>query len=461
MAKRLLTDASALAIVSTETRQEIADAGCRGLRLVVQPSGAKSWAFRYLFAGKPRKLTLGALYAGRGEPPEAELDRPLTVAAARKLATDAADRAMRGSDPAKAKRTSKQALRRQQHHEQLKDRDTVENVAREFVEKYAMVKTRSWKHTAGTLGLKPDKNGRLIRSASGGEVLSAWGDRSAHDITRRDVHALLDGIVSRGAPVKANRTLAAIRKMFNWAAGRDIIAASPCVGVTAPTKEISRDRILSDQELRLVWLASDKLGWPFGPQVRMLILTLQRRDEVTGMRRSEVSDGLWTLPKERVKNSREHQVPLAPEAVMLLNSLPIIGRGEYVFTLTGNTPSVGFDGCRYQFDEEILTLQKQEALQRGGDPDKVQQLPHWTLHDLRRTGASGMARIGIPLATIEKVLNHTSGSFGGIVSVYQRHTYASEMREALEKWASFVQDLVSGNATDNALHFAPATALAH
>jgi integrase len=331
----------------------------------------------------------------------------------------------------------------------LSDRDTIESVARQFIEKYAMLKTRSWKHTAGTLGLKPDKHGRLVRSASGGEVLSAWEGRSAHEITRRDVNALLDGIVSRGAPVKANRTLAAIRKMFSWAASRDIIPASPCVGVSPPTKEVSRDRILTDAELRWIWLACGKLGWPFGPQAQMLILTLQRRDEVTGMRRSEIRDRLWTLPKERVKNSREHQVPLAPAAATLLNSLPVIGRGEYIFTLTGNTPSVGFDGCRQRLDAEILALQKEDAFRSGADPDHVQPLPHWTLHDLRRTGASGMARLGIPLPTIEKVLNHTSGSFGGIVSVYQRHTYADEMRDALEKWAAFVGALVAGPAGEN------------
>jgi hypothetical protein len=318
MARRMLTDASALAVLPTHQRQEIADAGCRGLRLVVQPGGSKSWAFRYLFAAKPRKLTLGPLYAGGDEPLIAELDDALTVAAARKLASSAALSVARGIDPASAKRLHKQTIRQQQLHAEVNSRDTVESLARQFVEKYARVKTRSWKHTAGTLGFKVEANGKLVRSASGGEVLSVWSDRSAHEISRRDVNALLDGIVSRGAPVKANRTLAAIRKMFSWAVSRDIIAASPCVGVSPPTKEISRDRVLTDGELRLVWIASHKLDWPYGPQLRLLILTLQRRDEVTGMRRSEISDRLWTLPKERVKNFREHQVPLAAEVVTLL-----------------------------------------------------------------------------------------------------------------------------------------------
>lgn len=446
MARRMLTDASAIAVVPTSERQEIGDAGCRGLRLVVQPTGAKSWAFRYEFAGKSRKLTLGPLYIGGDEPSTAELDYPLTVSGARKLASDAALTVARGSDPAKAKRTKKQAVRKKQLHAQS-DRDTVESLAREFVEKYAKIKTRSWKHTAGTLGLKVDENGRLVRSPSGGDVLSAWGDRSAHEITRRDVNALLDEIVSRGARVKANRVLAAIRKMFSWAVSRDIIAASPCFGVSPPTKETSRDRVLADWELRLVWLASHRLSWPFGPLLRLLILTLQRRDEVTGMRRAEITGQLWTLPKERVKNFREHQLPLAPAVMTLLKTVPVIGSGEYVFTLTGNSPTAGLGGCRDQLDAEILILQKEEALQRGDDPDQVQPLPHWTLHDLRRTGASGMARLGIALPTIEKVLNHTSGSFGGIVSVYQRHTYADEMRNALEKWADFVEALVARPAT--------------
>ena len=120
---------------------------------------------------------------------------------------------------------------------------------------------------------------------------------------------LLDGIVAGGRPVAANRVLTAIRKLFNWAIERDIIASSPCAGVKPPTPEQSRDRVLSDDELRNVWRAADQLGGPFGALVKLLILTGQRRDEVARMTWSEVDFDarLWTLPKERSKNGRPHE----------------------------------------------------------------------------------------------------------------------------------------------------------
>jgi hypothetical protein len=289
---KVLTPLAVKAARSGTERREIPDAGCKGLYLVVQPAGAKSWAFRYRFNGRPKKLTLGPLYLGRDELEQAVLDHPNTLAGARKLAGEAALQVARGVDPAKhKKREKKQALLRAEHAELL-DRDTIEAVARLFIEKYAKPNTRpaSWLQTARLIGLKPDPEDdrKLVRTDSGGEVLSRWGDRTIHEITRRDVHDLLDRIVSRGSPVTANRVLAAIRKMFAWAASRDIVPVSPCAGVAPPTAETSRDRVLSDDELRLIWRAAYAIGWPFGPMVQTLILTLQRRDEVAGMSRREL-----------------------------------------------------------------------------------------------------------------------------------------------------------------------------
>jgi integrase len=287
-----------------------------------------------------------------------------------------------------------------------------------------------------------------VSTETGGEILSRWRGRTVHEITRRDVNELLDSIVARDSPITANRTLAAIRKMFNWAVSRDIITVSPCAGVSPPSPEISRDRVLDDNELRLAWLASDTIGWPFGPFVQILILTVQRRDEVAGMFRKELrhEERLWIVPKERTKNSIEHEVPLSPTAWDLLARQPkIAGKAGLVFTVTGETPISGFSRAKDRLDTEILRIQRAEA----EDPDRVTPLPHWTLHDLRRTGASGMARLGIQLPVIEKVLNHISGSFRGVTGVYQRHSFAEEKRKALEVWASFVQSVVSGRPLAN------------
>ncbi|MGB3271805.1 MAG: integrase arm-type DNA-binding domain-containing protein [Xanthobacteraceae bacterium] len=440
-------------------RREIPDPGCKGLYLVVQPSGAKAWAYRYRFAGRPKKLTLGPVYIGDDEPDEAALDQANTLAGARKLATEAAQQVARGNDPAKAKKREKAAARRRAENAELRDRDTVEAVARQFIDKYARRHTResSWVQTARLIGFKPDPDDpkKLVRTTSGGEVLSEWGDRTVHDITRRDVLDLLDGIVSRGSPVTANRVLAAIRKMFNWAVARDILPTSPCAGVKPPSAEQSRDRVLTDDELRLVWKGCDAIGEPFGPLVKALILTLQRREEVAGMRRDELrpQDRLWVIPAARVKNGQEHDVPLSDAALALFEARPRIGKAGFMFTVNGTTSVSGYSRAKDRLDAEILKIQQTEAKERGENPDEVKPIPHWTLHDLRRTGASGMARLHIDLPVIEKILNHTSGSFRGVVGVYQRHSYADEKRKALEAWARFVDSIVADKKPANILAF--------
>jgi integrase len=454
---KVLTAVSVKNAKPGKIRTEIPDPGCRGLYLVVQPAGGKSWAFRYRFAGKPKKLTIGPVYLGDDEPEQAVLDQANTLAGARKLATDAAQQVAKGIDPARVKLREREVARQRAEKAELRDRDTVESVARLFIDKYARRHTResSWVQTARLIGLKPDPDDakKLVRTTSGGEVLSLWGKRTVHDITRRDVLDLLDGIVSRGSPVTANRVLAAIRKMFNWAVERDILPASPCAGVKPPSAEQSRDRVLTDDELRLVWKGAEAIGEPFGPMVKALILTLQRREEVAGMHRSELrpQDRLWVIPKQRVKNGSEQDVPLSDAALVLFEARPKIGKSGLMFTVTGDTPVSGYSRAKDRLDAEILKIQQTEAKERGDNPDEVKPIPHWTLHDLRRTGASGMARLHIDLPVIEKILNHTSGSFRGVVGVYQRHSYADEKRTAMETWANFVNSIVTASEPSNVL----------
>src|SRR5262249_29028593 len=155
-----------------------------------------------------------------------------------------------------------------------------------------------------------------------------------------DVLELLDRIADRGAPIMANRTLATVRRMFGWCVERDVLPASPCTGVKPPGLEQSRDRILSDGELRLVWYACDNIAWPFGPLTKILLLTGQRRDEVAEMRWSEVDleKKLWVIPRERMKNGVAHEVPLSDEAALLFKHLPRIkSRLGFVFTTTGES----------------------------------------------------------------------------------------------------------------------------
>ena len=379
-------------------RREIPDAGCRGLYLVVQPTGRKAWAVRYRFEGKPRKLTL---------------DAGLTLASARKAATDALHELERGNDPAALKfdaeaKAEKAATER--------ERDTVQRLAEQFIEKYAKRKTRpsSW---------------RQAEHVFNNIVLPAWRGRVVHDIQRRDIRELVEN-VAVDRPVMANRALAHLSRFFNWLCEQDIVAASPCAGVKPPAKENARDRVLSDDEIKALWHACDAIGGAVSPVVKLLLLTGQRCGEVVGMRRSEISGDVWTLSPARTKNKERHEVPLSGRALAIIEAMPAIDE-DFVFTSSKTKRLGNMSHAKAALDASMKPKQP------------------WVLHDLRRTAASGMAALGIKLPVIEKVLNHKSGSFRGIVGVYQRHEYAAEKRDALQRWANHVEGLVSGKAADD------------
>ena len=284
-------------------RTEIPDGGKPGLYLVIQPSGKKSWAVRYRLRGRPRKVML------EGFP---------SLATAHKLAQVELDKAAEGRDPAAEKQDAKRARAR----EALTKDDLFGNVARLFIQRYAKPKTRSWIETARLLGLRPDPDKPEELIAIRGGIVDKWCQRRAQDIRKRDVLDVLDGIVDRGAGIVANRTLAAVRKLFNWAVERDILESSPCMGVTAPAAAVERERILSDEEIRWFWHATDREGFPFGTAAQLLLLSGQRLNEVTGMRRVELASGIWTIPDGRTKNKKTHTVPLSEAAAAILAGLP-------------------------------------------------------------------------------------------------------------------------------------------
>src|SRR5262245_36372011 len=375
-------------------RREIPDGHMPGLYLIVQPSGARSWAVRYRHHGQSRKHTLGSYPA-------------IDLKAARALAGKALRAVAEGRDPGREKFLARTAKA-----------DSVDHVVEEFLERHVRRSNRP-RTVQGTE--------RLLRQ----HVLPHWRGRLMHEITRRDVLDILDRVVDGGAPIAANRVHAAVRKFFNWAVARDILAASPCAGVKPPTAERARDRVLSDVELRFVWQATDKLSGTFGPLVKLLALTGQRRDEVARMRWDELDldARLWTLPAERTKNNKPHEVPLSNAALAALQNVPRIAGSPFVFATNGGaSPVSGYSDGKRRLD----------ALLRA-------DMPAWRLHDLRRTCASGMARLGINLPVIEKVLNHSSGSFAGIVGVYQKHSFADEKRQALEAWGRHVDSLINGS----------------
>jgi integrase len=389
------------------SRREIPDGKQRGLHLIVQPTGAKSWALRYRdVGGRPRKLTLGSWPS-------------IDLAHARRLAAKALAAVADGRDPAGEKRAAKREAVRA-------EADSFEVLAERFLRERAMEKNRARtvREYARQLGYRLADDGELTRSGTG--VIAEWRGRKASEIRRADVKALVGAIRARGARALANRTLAMLSIVFRWAVREEVIDENPCEGVERPASEKSRERVLEDRELARIWNACETLGFPFGPAFRLLILTGQRLGEVAGMSWSEVDlgDGIWSIPKERTKNGRAHIVPLPSTAIEILKSVPRI-KGGYIFTIQGDQP-IALGKAKSRLDRMI------------GEPP----LEPWTLHDLRRTLATGLQRLGVRLEVTESVLNHVSGSRGGIAGVYQRHDWANEKRAALEAWAAQIDRIL-------------------
>ncbi|RVO67055.1 tyrosine-type recombinase/integrase [Sinorhizobium meliloti] len=418
--KKLEAIAKSAAAKGYTVRTEIPDAAQPGLYLVVQPSGSMSWAFRYRHAGRPRKMTIGPFVLGE--------DATFTLAKAREAAQEASRIASDGRDPTEVREEEKA---KEPAPEPVKV-DLVGDVLDEFLKRHVKKKNResTQKNTEAFI----DKR-----------IRPEWKDRDIRTISKRDVVKLLDDIGDGGAPETAVRVRAILSKFFNWAVDRDIVDASPVPKGSTAKQGASRERVLTDEEVRLVWLACEKVGWPFGPLVKLLLLTAQRRNEVAHAARNEFDLGgnnqLWTIPPERSKNGKEHIVPLSPLSLELLSGIPKVG-DVYLLSTTGDTPVSGFSKAKAAIDAEMLKIAKKEAVDKGLGLDAVKLGP-WTLHDLRRTAASGMARLGVPVHVVEAVLNHQSGSIKGVAKIYNRYEYLDEKRHALTGWAACVSRIIA------------------
>ncbi|MDE3176804.1 MAG: integrase family protein [Pseudomonadota bacterium] len=300
------------------SRREIPDGKIAGLYLVVQPTGAKSWAVRYRVDGQPKKFTIGAYPA---------IDR----AAARKRAQEALGEVAGGN-----------AFRRQDRRPRGAQGRRVDGRPRR--------RSRRDVHRAMREAQCGRRLGARGRAVSPQGDLPGAGKKRLDDVKISDVHDLLDAIVDCGAPIVANRALAIFRRLCNWAIERGIIAVSPCDKIKAPAAEQSRDRVLTDDEVRLAWGAFDQIGWPFGPIAKLLLLTGARRDEVGSATWAEIDlvAKTWTIAKERSKNGVAHEVPLSDAAVAILAAIPRMGerKDALVFSTTGKTAVSGFSKGR-------------------------------------------------------------------------------------------------------------------
>jgi integrase len=376
-------------------RHEIPDRGCNGLYLIVQPSGAKSWAVRYRYGGRTRKLTLGALPA-------------LQLSEARVKATAALSEVAKGTDPIISNKAAKQAARRAAIE---RSGDTVDRLTALFLEQHAKKKTRrsSWSAVEGTFRR---------------EVLPRWRGRMVADITRKDVRELIRE-VAQTRPIQANRAQAQLSRFFRWLVNEDYITGSPVVGLERPAKENVRERSLSDDEVRRFWSATEALPAAYRDIYRLLLLSGARRQEVAGMewRELDMSNKVWTLPSARSKSKFPHMLPLGPLAWKIIEAQPKVSAHV-------------FGRLRNGFSSPNVKPRLDEVMQ----PDAA-----FVTHDLRRTARSLMSRANINSEIAERMIGHLPS---GMIKRYDRHDFLKEKNEGFVKLEHEIDLILHPQAAD-------------
>jgi integrase len=270
-------------------------------------------------------------------------------------------------------------------------------------------------------------------------ILKKWLDVPAKGFTRANAVQALDATKIECGPIAANRTRAVARACWAWAVKRGSLDANPWEATPRPGKERARERVLSDIEIGDLWAAAGDLTAPFDGLFRVLLLTGQRRGEVAGMLWDELdlAAGTWTMPGSRTKNGNAHTVPLTSEAAAIIKAMPRRDKAVLVFEGARKTAPSGFGKLKASLDKGMA----RRAAERNGKPSP------WTIHDIRRTVATGLQRLGVRLEVTEALLNHVSGSRKGIVGVYQRHGWETEKKAALEAWAAHVAACASKEKT--------------
>jgi len=373
-----------IALPAGKSEHVVFDENLPGFGLRIRASGARSWVYQCKIGRRNRRVTIGSVSA-------------VSPARARETANEMHAKARLGIDPNQAKIESRtqasvsEALRTYLAHQRthLKPRSYIE------VERHLL------KHCKSLHSLTLAK------------------------VDRRAIAARISATATNSGNVTANRVRASLSAFFAWCMREGLLDSNPVIG-TSCQPERSRERVLADGELRTIWnaLGSDD----YSTVVRLLMLTGQRADEIAALRRSEIVDDRIVLPPLRTKNGREHTIPLVPFVRAMLD-----GRqcdDEVVFGRRPGRPFRGWGVCKAALDQRIS--------------DTGAKLEHWTHHDLRRTMATRMAESGTPPHIIEAILNHVSGHKAGVAGIYNRASYESQKRFALERWADHVAGLVSG-----------------
>ena len=363
-------------------REDYRDKSTRGLQLRVSPTGVKSFSYAFRFGSKMGRVTLGKY-------PD------LDLRTARQKTDEFRRLVSLGVDPRSEKRDK---LAKQQM--------TVDRMVAEFIKKYAEPKNSSWKQAENNLNLY---------------LVGALGNQSIHDVTRPSIHAILDALVARGKHTAANRALAHIRKFFGWLVERGYLDHSPADHIKPRYKEQERERVLTDAEIRAIWSASESMSEPYRAWSKLLLLCGQRRLETACMCRSQIVDGCWHLSGEDTKNKQLHIVPLSQQAMAIVDQL-LQQDGEFLIKTgrTGDKPVNGFSKAKVQLD-----------LMSG--------VTDWKFHDIRRTVATNLSKLGVDRFLLQRIVNHTDS---GVTAIYDRYSYLEEKREALQRWADRLDDII-------------------
>jgi integrase len=414
MAKKVgLTDARISGLKSPEKGQiEVSDQLITGLRLRIGASGVKTYILRKRVNGKWLNVTLGRHSSN------------FTLASARRKARDLLVDVERGKSIAK-----KHGIKRRFSS----GVGTINQLYEVYLEKEVIGKKRSAREFE-----------RVFRKYIEPEI----GDRIADTLTRGDVTRFVENIAyERG---KTTLTMARnvhrhLSSFYAWAMPKlENLPANPCRDAWRPKAAAGRDRVLSDRELAALWHSAAEDGFPFGHHVQMLILTAQRRGEVLEAKCDEFDfkDKVWTIPSERAKNGRANVVPLSGPALELAKDIFDIAE-------------IDLDACHAK--SELLFASKANAdncvsgmtrswrrMKARVDRNLGYETGHFTMHDIRRTVATGLQRLAVPLPVSEAVLNHQSGSAkAGVAGVYHRHSYTNEKRKALAMWGKEVLEIAS------------------
>jgi integrase len=386
-------------------RREIWDVECPGFGIRITEGGIKAFQVLYRFGGKPRRKGLGRFISGDG---------CHCLAKARRRARDIIEAARAGTDPELKERAEAAERARAQAN-------TFAAVRTRFINEYAKQRNRHWQEVE-----------RYFER----DLAEAWDALPIENITKRDIIAAIEAKARESGPYAANRLFAHVRKLFRWAAGKDLVAAVPVVGIEKPGVEKERARVLTATEMKALWSAWEHLGWPFGPMFKLLLVVGQRRDEVAGLRWDELRplegrtgatptctpiEWTWVIPGERTKSGRPQVVPLPPLASEIIGNLPRF-TSPYVFPARGGAGyASGFSRAKARSDD-------------------LSGIASWRLHDLRRSVATGMGELGTSPFVVARVLNHAETSVTG--RHYNMHDYRSEKRHALEAWARRLETLV-------------------